>query len=84
MYGFLLAVWMHHAVAAWLGQEQARVIYLFETQPDWFGIARMTGESLQVQAWENQSQWRLKEWAARVEMERSKYFDPQMGQSAPA
>jgi hypothetical protein len=65
MYGFLLAHWVHDAVAARLGQEQARVIWLFETDPDWSGIARIAGEPLDVQAWENESQWRLEKWRAR-------------------
>jgi hypothetical protein len=76
MYGFLLALWMHDAVAAQLGQEQSRVIYLFETEPDWSEIARIAGEPLDVQAWENESQWRLAEWTARVEMELSKPSRP--------
>jgi hypothetical protein len=76
IYGFLLALWMHDAVAARLGQEQARVIYLFETEPDWSEIAHIAGEPLDAQAWENESQWRLEEWTARVEMELSKPSRP--------
>lgn len=76
MYGFLLALWMHDAVAARLGQEHARVIHLFETQPDWSGIAHIAGEPLDVPAWENESQWRLEKWKARVETELSKSSRP--------
>jgi hypothetical protein len=79
MYGFLLALWMHDAVAARLGQEQARVIYLFETEPDWSEVARIAGEPLDLRAWENESQWRVEEWTARVEMELSKPSRPPNG-----
>jgi hypothetical protein len=76
MYGFVLALWMHDAAAARLEQEEARVIHLFETEPDWSEIARIAGEPLDVQAWESESQWRLQEWTARVEMELSKPSRP--------
>jgi hypothetical protein len=72
MYGFVLALWMHDAVATELGQEEARVIRLFETEPDWFRIARIAREPLDVEAWETESRRRVEEWTARVQKESPK------------
>jgi hypothetical protein len=71
MYGFLLALWMHDVVAGRLQQEQARVIHLFEMEPDWSEIAHIAGEPLDVEVWEKESRWRVEEWTRRVEMELS-------------
>jgi hypothetical protein len=63
---------MHDAVAAELGQDEARVIRLFESEPDWSKIARVAREPLDVQAWENDSKKRVEEWTARAKKEISK------------
>ena len=73
---FLLALWMHAAAAARLGQQHARVIYLFETEPDWSEVARLAGEAMDVQVWENESQRRMERWKARPETRLSKPSRP--------